>query len=201
VDPLNPVYSSLDGVMFNKSQRTLMEYPAGRAGAYIVPDGVEAMSHRAFFGCVGLTSVTMRVGFAAMDAEAFYNCLSLEAVSFRGNAPLIGSNLFLSATNVIVYYLPGTTGWGPTFSGRPTSPWVLPYPAILTITPDFGVQDNVFGFRISWATNATVVVEATADISDGSWVPVGTNSLVNGWSDFEDEQWISSRHRFYRIRW
>ena len=24
-----------------------------------------------------------------------------------------------------IYYLPGTSGWGPTFGGRPTMPWNL----------------------------------------------------------------------------
>ena len=79
---------------------------------------------------------------------------------FQGNAPNVGPDVFSGANNATIYYLSGTTGWEPTFGGRPTALWYLPYPVILTLPPAFGVQNNQFGFRISWATNADVVVEA-----------------------------------------
>src|SRR5579859_3004914 len=34
VDPQNSVFSSVDGVLFNKKQTSLIEYPLGRLGAY-----------------------------------------------------------------------------------------------------------------------------------------------------------------------
>jgi hypothetical protein len=101
---------------------------------------------------------------------------------------------------VTVYYLPGTTGWGSTFSGRPTAPWVLPYPVMLTTPPSFGVGTNGYGFIISWATNASVVVEACTDLAHPTWSPVGTNALVEGWSYFSDPQWTNYASRFYRLR-
>ena len=70
-----------------------------------------------------------------------------------------------------VYYLPGTTGWDSTFAGRPTALWVLPYPLILNNGSSFGVQTNGFGFIISWATNISVVVEASPDLSNPSGLP------------------------------
>ena len=38
MDVLNPAYSTLDGVLFNKPQDTLVAFPAGR-GDYSVPNG------------------------------------------------------------------------------------------------------------------------------------------------------------------
>ena len=99
-----------------------------------------------------------------------------------------------------VYYLPGTTGWGTTFGDRPTAPWVLPSPVILTLAPNFGIQTNAFGFRISWATNASVVVEASTGLVNPVWSTVSTNVLVNGWSDFRDAEWTNYPARFYRVR-
>ena len=97
-----------------------------------------------------------------------------------------------------MYYLPGTTGWGPTFGGRPTALWVLPNPLILASS--VGVQTNAFGFIISWATNIAVVVEACTNLANPAWSPVGTNTLTGGWSYFSDPDWTNHPTRFYRLR-
>src|SRR5208283_1327796 len=39
VDPNSSSYSDVDGVLFNQSQTTLVEYPAGLAGSYRIPGG------------------------------------------------------------------------------------------------------------------------------------------------------------------
>jgi len=106
--------------------------------------------------------------------------------------------LFYNATNATVYYLPGTTGWGPTFGGRPTALWVLPNPLILASS--VGVQTNAFGFIISWATNISVVVEASANLANPAWSPLATNPLTDGWSYFSDPDWTNRPARFYRLR-
>ncbi len=110
---------------------------------------------------------------------------------------MVGGNIASSAT---VYYLPGTSGWGTTFGGRPTAFWSLPYPVILGFGAGFGVKSNGFGFTISWATNTPVVVEASADLGSQSWFPVGTNTLTNGAFYFSDPSWTNYPARFYRIR-
>src|SRR5262249_35114705 len=99
-----------------------------------------------------------------------------------------------------VYYLPGTMGWGTTFGGLPTALWSLPYPVVLENGPYFGVQTNGFGFVISWATNLSVVVEASTNLANPAWIPVGTNSLSNGSSYFSDPNWTKYPSRFYRLR-
>ena len=108
--------------------------------------------------------------------------------------------MFRGADRVTVYYLPGTMGWGAMFEGRPTAPWLLPYPIVLTTTPNFGIQTNGFGFRISWATNVPVDVEASTSLANPAWIPVSTNTLTDGWSYFSDPQWKNHPSRFYRIR-
>ncbi len=62
------------------------------------------------------------------------------------------------------------------------------------------MRTNQFGFVISWATNASVVVEACTDLGKLSWSPVGTNTLVEGWSYFSDPEWTNYANRFYRLR-
>ena len=40
---INPVYTSVDGVLFNKSQTTLIQCPAGKAGSYTIPNSVTSI--------------------------------------------------------------------------------------------------------------------------------------------------------------
>jgi hypothetical protein len=76
------------------------------------------------------------------------SCRQRTGIFFTGNAPSADSSALLDDDNATVYYLPGTTGWGPTFAGQPTAQWPLPCPLILCGS-SFGVQANSFGFVVS----------------------------------------------------
>ena len=99
-----------------------------------------------------------------------------------------------------VYCLPGTGDWGTTFGGCPTALWLRPNPVILTTASSLGIQTNGFGFTVSWATNASVVVEASASLSNPNWSPLRTNALTDGVYRFSDPEWAKSPSRFFRVR-
>ncbi|HEY5913634.1 MAG TPA: leucine-rich repeat domain-containing protein [Verrucomicrobiae bacterium] len=163
-----------------------------------IPDSVTSILDGAFYHCSSLTSVTVGKNVARIGPSAFTECGSLTGVFFKGNAPSADASVFAGATNATVYYLPGTTGWGPTFYGRPTAPWQLPNPVILNNAS--GAQAKASSFAISWATNKTVVIEATTDLVHPVWSPVGTNTLTGGSSYFKDPEGTKYPSRFYRIR-
>ncbi|MEI7940217.1 MAG: leucine-rich repeat protein, partial [Verrucomicrobiota bacterium] len=54
VDTNNLAFTSVDGILFNKSQTTLVQYPGGRAGNYTVPNSVTSIRFGAFVGCTRL---------------------------------------------------------------------------------------------------------------------------------------------------
>ena len=45
-----------------------------------------------------------------------------------------------------------------------------------------------------------IVVEASADLANPFWTPVGTNTLTGGSSYFSDPEWTNYPARFYRLR-
>ena len=109
----------------------------------------------------------------------------------------LGSPL-LDDNKATVYYLPGTTGWGVPFGGRPTVRW---NPQVLTSDPSFGVRNHHFGFTLTGTSNLVVVVEAGASLASPTWSSLQTNTLTSGSAYFSDAQWTNSPARFYRLRW
>jgi hypothetical protein len=162
-----------------------------------IPDSVTIIWYDAFYNCTSLTNATIGNGVTNIGDSVFYNCTSLTGVYFQGNAPSVGPYVFNGDNNATIYYLPGTTGWGPTFAGRPTALW---QPAIQVNDTSFGVRTNQFGFTITWASGMDVVVEACTNLANPIWSPVGTNTLTGGSSYFSDPDWTNYPARFYRLR-
>lgn len=196
VSAANPAYKSMDGVLFNKAMTTLIQCPAGRSGDYNVPAGVAEIGTYAFSGC-GLANIVVPSSVAYVRDYAFHYCVNLLGVYFMGNSPPSRATMFTGATLATVYYMPGTTGWTATFSGRPALLW---NPQIANSGPSFGVRTNRFGFMITGTSNLVVVVEATTNVVKTNWVAVGTNTLTTGQSYFSDSKWTNYPARYYRLR-
>jgi hypothetical protein len=208
VDSQNSFYSSANGVLFDKSETTLIQYPGGLSGSYVIPASVTIIGDDAFLSCL-LTSVTIPGSVANIETNAFGYCSDLTSVFCTGNAPAtptspgpppppgLGPSVFTSDTNATVYYLPGTTGWSSTFSGLPAVLWL---PEMQSVGASFGVGTNGFGFNISWADGLTIVVEACTNLTNPFWQPLQTNTLINGTFNFSDPQWLNYPARYYRIK-
>jgi hypothetical protein len=94
VDSNNTKYSSVDGVLFNKSRTTLVKYPAARAGSYRIPHGVVTVGDYSFSGASGLTSVRLPSSVTSIGSEAFYDCTSLSRVTIPSVVDFLGTRAF-----------------------------------------------------------------------------------------------------------
>jgi hypothetical protein len=166
-----------------------------------IPTSMTLINGNLFYGCSNLTEVTIPPSIFLISVGVFAECPRLANVYFQGNAPLLeppiaSGLLFYLNTNAIVYYLPGTTGWGPTYGYRPTVLW---NPQAQTGDGSFGVQNNQFGFNITGTSNLVIVVEACTNLANPTWQPIQTNTLTGGTSYFSDPQWTNYPGRFYRL--
>jgi hypothetical protein len=94
VDGLNAFYSSVNGVLFNKSQTTLIQCPEGKAGSYTIPNGVTSIGVYAFKSCISLTSVTIPNSVTSIGDDAFESCWSLNSVTIPNSVTSIGDHAF-----------------------------------------------------------------------------------------------------------
>jgi hypothetical protein len=101
IDANNMHYSSLDGVLFNKSQDTLIQYPVGRAGSYIVPNSVITIGSTAFSGSSNLTSVTIPNSVTSIEGAAFSDCDSLTSIDVGASVTSIGPEAFARCYNLV----------------------------------------------------------------------------------------------------
>jgi len=83
-------------------------------------NGVTTIGDYAFQNCTAINSITIPSSVTGVGTSAFADCTSLNGVYFQGNAPNTGFGVF-TRSQPTVYYLPGATGWGANFAGRPTA--------------------------------------------------------------------------------
>ena len=167
----NLFYSSLNGVLFDITQSTLLEAPDGLGGNYTIPSGVTSIGDTAFANC-SLAGVIIPASVTNIAPNAFSDSPKLTTLLFVGNAPATDPTAFESDTAAVIYYLPGATGWSSPFAGLPA--------VLADIT--------------SWASPASIIygtplgspqLNAASDLpgsfaytpANGTVLPAGTNTL------------------------
>ncbi len=128
VDASNSVYSSLNGVIYNKDQSTLLLAPKGIAGAFIIPNTVTELADGSFGGCefltsvtipdsvlilnggwstgsftrcIGLTSVTIPDSVTDLVGPTFYGCTGLTSIHIGSGVASIGNGIIWETTSLV----------------------------------------------------------------------------------------------------
>ena len=100
VDAGNPLYSSKDGVLFNRTQDSLFICPVGKTGVYDIPNSVVAVEYYAFDGCVGLTNINIPSSVTSLGKYAFEYCTGLTEITLPKSITTIGSGAFYGCSNL-----------------------------------------------------------------------------------------------------
>ena len=103
----NIAYRSIEGNLYSKDGKTLIQYALGKkAAAFTIPDGVTSIGNGAFFWCDSLTSVTIPNSVTSIGAHAFNSCINLTSVDIGDGVTSIGFEAFGGCGNLISIILP-----------------------------------------------------------------------------------------------
>jgi len=200
VDAGNSVYSSANGILYNKARTTLIQAPAGISGNISIPSGVTSISYSAFSDCTSLMSISIPEGVTSIESSVFQNCTSLTNINIPASVTSIGYNAFYNCNNLISITLPASLtsigGWAFYYCTSLTSitlPASLTYigeyafyycTGITNITIPAGVTSiNYYAFQ-SWTSAQTINIsghanQAAADAAWGSDWRNGCNAVIN----------------------
>ena len=83
VDANNTVYSSADGVLFNKLKSKLIHYPSLSSVSYTVPSTVDTIGYNSFGLCEKVSAISIPLTVKYIDYFAFTGCGALISVDSR----------------------------------------------------------------------------------------------------------------------
>ena len=149
------------------------------------------IGNEVFASCSNLTCLTLPGSITNIAQAAFGNCPKLTALFFMGDIPTKVGAGPLGGSPTTVYYRYGTSGWGPTFSGRPTAIW----PEVL----DAVIGPAGFAFAVVASASQDVVVEKSTDLLEEGWTAVSTNTMIGLPVEITIPDWADDLMRFYRI--
>lgn len=95
VDEANQYYCSIDGNLYTKDKKTLVQYAIGKtATEFTIPSSVTRIGTSAFSNCDSLTSIVIPDSVTKIGNEAFSWCSSLTSVVIPDSVTTIGTNAF-----------------------------------------------------------------------------------------------------------
>jgi hypothetical protein len=118
VNSNNPAYSSADGVLFDKNQSTLIQFPDGSsATSYTLPNTVATIADWAFSYCPNLASVTIDTNATLIGNYAFLTCPNLTNVTIPGSVTSIEYQAFCECSNLTDVAIANGSIGGEAFAG------------------------------------------------------------------------------------
>ena len=107
VSPEHPALAVIDGILFSKADKRLVCYPkAFTETAYAIPQGITRIGDRAFYNCIGLTSITIPDSVTSIGSGSFYSCSSLTSITIPNSVTAIGDFAFYGCTSLACLTLP-----------------------------------------------------------------------------------------------
>ena len=127
VDANNPNYISIDGNLYSKDQKVLLQYAIGKTDNYfIIPDSVTAIEGWSFYGCEHLIGVTIPNSVTHIGYYAFNSCRSLTNVRIPQSVTVIDSGAFGSCFNLQTIYFDCTIAEYHTIEKGSNWNWIYP---------------------------------------------------------------------------
>lgn len=171
----NPNFCSIDGVLFSKDRKTLIDYPWGRPAApYTVPAGTTTIAQDAFSGH-HLTGLTLPEGLTTISEFAFWGSTIDGPLTLPTSLTTIHEDAFMECHGVTAFNIaPASTTFvsrdGVLFSKDMTTLRLYPIgrPADAYIVPDGVTTIGANAFRAAQNLKHLYLPEGLTTISHGA---------------------------------
>ena len=90
VDTGNTIWSSVDGILYDKDKTNIILCPRAKSGEISIPNTVTEIGDSAFSGCSKLESITIPDKITKIGSFVFRNCSNLKKVTLPENLKSIG---------------------------------------------------------------------------------------------------------------
>ena len=107
VDANNLVYESIDGNLYSKEGKELVQYVAGKTTtSFSIPDSVTSIGAGSFGYCYTLTNIEIPNSVTSIGFSAFEGCTSLTSIKIPDSVINIGERTFLGCTSLTSIEIP-----------------------------------------------------------------------------------------------
>jgi hypothetical protein len=168
VDSSNSNYMSIDGVLYNKNQTILIQYPVLRSGSFNIPSSVTSIGNGAFYNCTGLTAIAIPSSVTSIGSSAFYNCTGITAITIPSLVTTIGSNAFYNCTGLTSVTIPSSVS-----SIRSNA--FAQCPAFITVDSSNSYYSSMDG--VLYNKNQTTLIQCPTSKSGSFNIPSSVTSI------------------------
>lgn len=103
----NAVFSSKDGVVYNKNKTVLILYPCGNDSTqFTIPDGIKNINNCAFMSASHLSNITFPKGLLRIADGAFLGCTNLNNVLVPSTVTSFGKYVFANCSTLTKITIP-----------------------------------------------------------------------------------------------
>ena len=174
VDSQNPTYATIQGILYDKNNKTIVCYPRGREdSSFSIPEGIRSVGAYSFYGTENLSSVylpdsieiiysnafedsaitkvNIPEGVTGILSGAFFNCNSLTKLELPSTLVRIGSEAFICRSLESIEVSPDNPEYcsvdGVLFSKNMTE--LIAFPASKELYAIYTVPENTKSIAVS----------------------------------------------------
>ncbi len=149
VSKKNTAYKSVDGNLYSKDGKTLIQYSVGKtAGSFTIPESVVDIGEMAFLGCNSLTNVEFCDGLQNIYHYAFFECNSLTNIAIPNSVIGIWPRSFSNCSNLTSVVI----GDGAEILYESTFTWCN---SLTSIVIPKSIKTIFIDIQIPWSNNIT----------------------------------------------
>lgn len=101
-----PLYTTVDGVLYNKAKDTIIRVPTDFEGPFKISSNIKCIERSAFSDCSNITSIEIPSGITCIKESTFCSCSNLENINIPNSVSSIGENAFCNCVNLQSIKLP-----------------------------------------------------------------------------------------------